>query len=72
MNSTTAKDINDMVSLLKEAMKMLEEDISNYHNPHSSFQFYNLTLDSNWKNKTKEILERWKLPEEILSKQQLD
>lgn len=72
MNSIVSKDIDEMLALLKEAIKLLEEDISNYHNPHSCFQFYNLTVDTSWRNRTKEILERWKLPEEILSKQQLD
>lgn len=66
------EDINEMLFLLKEALRLADEDISNYRNHKFSTQFYNLTVDSKWYSRTKDIIERWTPQEENLSKQQLD
>lgn len=59
MNSTIAKDLDDMIMLLNEALTLINEDISNYRCACSSTQFYNLTVDHKWRSKAMELVEQY-------------
>lgn len=58
MNTPSNDDLAEIVELFKEALKLIDEDISNYKNPYTKNQFYNLTVDLKWRTRVEQIINK--------------